>query len=717
MATENLWPGKPYPLGAAPDESGTNFAIFSEHAEKVELLLFDSADDEQPSRVIELTENHAYVRHGYVPGVGPGQCYAYRAFGPYRPALGLRFNEHKVLIDPYAKAIAGNVRWDDAAFGYVVGHEKQDLSKDTRDSCPFIPKSIVVSDEFNWEGDSLLNIPWNETIIYELHVKGFTMMHPDVPEHERGKFPGLASLPIIDHLRKLGVTAVELLPVHHHIDDRLLVEKGLSNYWGYNTIGYFAPDCRFSTRGNHGGQVAEFKQMVKHLHRAGIEVILDVVYNHTAEGSHLGPTLSFRGIDNSSYYHLMPETPRYYMDFTGTGNTLNTSHPNVTQMIMDSLRYWVVHMHVDGFRFDLASALARELFEVDRLASFFDIIHQDPILSQVKLIAEPWDVGPGGYQVGKFPPLWTEWNGRYRDAVRRYWRGDGGTLGELAYRLAGSSDLYEGSGRLPTASINFVTCHDGFTLNDLVSYESKHNEANKMDNEDGTEQNISWNCGAEGPTDDPAVSALRARQRRNFLATLLLSQGVPMITAGDEIANSQSGNNNAFCQDNAISWIDWKLDDTRRRLLDFARMLVRIRREHPVFRRKKFFQGKRRTETNEEDISWLRPDGTEMTSHDWHGSSFRAIAVLLSGDSIAESDEHGRRIIDDDFLLMLNGSHESVIFRLPENQTPWRQVFYTAQEQPMQPPPEAAAREEFALESRSLALFCRRCSANHGETP
>jgi len=593
MAPLGVWPGKPYPLGAVWDGRGTNFALASENATAVELLLFGSPEDGKPTAQISLAERTGCMWHGYLPNVGPGQLYAYRVHGAFEPQKGLRFNPAKVLIDPYAKAIAGDIRWNDALFGYVLGGAEEDLTRDERDSSPFIPKGVVIDPAFDWGGDALARTPWPETVIYELHVKGFTARHPGVEEGKKGTYAALASPQVLEYLSGLGITAVELMPVHQHVDDKLLVDKGLTNYWGYNTVGFFAPHWEYSSSGVLGGQVREFKEMVKALHRAGIEVILDVVYNHTAEGNHLGPTLSFRGIDNALYYRLSPEDPRYYMDYTGTGNSLNMNHPRVLQMIMDSLRYWVLEMHVDGFRFDLASALARELHEVDRLSSFFDIIQQDPVLSQVKLIAEPWDIGEGGYQVGNFPPLWTEWNARYRDAIRRFWRGDQSQTAELAYRLAGSSDLYQRDGRKPYASINYITAHDGFTLSDLVSYNQKHNEANKDENRDGADENISWNCGAEGATDSAEIHQLRQRQKRNFLATLLLSQGVPMLLAGDEMSRTQNGNNNSYCQDNPISWLDWSSDESRSSLVEFTRRLIKLRREHPALRRREFFQAGR----------------------------------------------------------------------------------------------------------------------------
>jgi len=654
------WPGNSYPLGAVWDGEGVNFALFSEHAEKVDLCLFDTAGRTE-LEVIALPERTDQVWHGYLPEVQPGQLYGYRVHGPYDPLAGHRFNPKKLLLDPYAKYIRGTLRWSDAHFGYRVGHRKTDLSLDRRNNARNMPKSMVIETAFSWGDDQPPGTPWHDTLIYELHVKGFTARHPEVPKPLRGTYAGLATTPVIDHLRRLGVTAVELMPVHSFVDERVLVDRGLANYWGYNSIGFFAPDMRYSATGS----LQEFKTMVKRLHSAGIEVILDVVYNHTAEGNQLGPTLCFRGIDNAAYYRLVPDERRYYMDYTGCGNTLNMLHPRVLQLIMDSLRYWVLEMHVDGFRFDLASALARELHEVDRLGAFFDIIHQDPVLSQVKLIAEPWDLGEGGYQVGNFPPGWTEWNGRYRDTVRDYWRADGRVIGELATRLTGSSDLYESDGRRPVASINFVTCHDGFTLRDLVSYERKHNEANGEDNRDGEEHNRSWNCGVEGPTDDRAINVLRARQQRNLLATLLLSQGVPMLLAGDEIGRTQKGNNNAYAQDNEISWLDWDLAPEQRTLLAFVRRLTRLRRRHPLFRRRHFFQGRPIKGSGAKDILWLAPDGAEMDAEAWSQENARALGVVLNGSGIQDTDTRGRPIHDDSFLLLINAGHESLGFVLP----------------------------------------------------
>ena len=656
--------GSPYPLGATWDGSGVNFAIFSEHATKVELCFFDSADATRESSRVELTERTDQVWHAYLRGVLPNQLYGYRVHGPYEPQHGHRFNPNKILIDPYAKAIGRTISWADEMFGYRVGDPAQDLSFDDRDNAGRASLSVVVEPAFTWADDRPPRIPWHKTVIYELHVKGFTRLHPKLPQAMRGTYAGLGSDEVLRHLTDLGVTTVELMPVHHHAYDRHLVEKGLSNYWGYNTSAFFAPDLRYAMAGSPRGSVREFKTMVRNLHSAGLEVVLDVVYNHTAEGSHLGPTLSLRGIDNASYYRLARSDPRYYMDYTGCGNTLNMRHPRVLQLIMDSLRYWVLDMHVDGFRFDLASALARELHEVDKLGAFFDIIHQDPVLSQVKLIAEPWDLGEGGYQVGNFPVGWTEWNGKYRDTVRRFWKGDGGVVSELATRLAGSSDLYERSGRRPHASVNFITAHDGFTLHDLVSYDHKHNEANGENNVDGEDDNSSWNSGVEGPTDDPAILALREQRKRGLLATLLLSQGVPMICGGDEMGRTQMGNNNAYCQDNEVSWVDWDLSAVDRDLLKFTRFMIDLRREQHVLRRRNFFQGQRIRGAGVRDIHWYRPSGVEMSDADWSNPFARSFAVRLNPvEESGEPDDSGGA--NDTLLLMFNAHHERVRFVMP----------------------------------------------------
>jgi isoamylase len=656
-----VWPGHPYPLGATWDGKGVNFSLFSEHATKVELCLFNSVTALKESERITLPEATDQIWHGYLPDAKPGQLYGYRVHGPYEPQRGHRFNAHKVLLDPYAKSIGADLRWDDALYGYPYGGG-DDTIFDKRDSAPYAPLASVIEPAFTWAGDQPLRTPWHETVVYEAHVKGFTFRHPEVPKNLRGTYAGLASVGAIRHLRDLGVTAIELMPIHYHIDDQFLVEKGLVNYWGYNTLGFFAPDPRYAATGPDRA-VHEFKSMVRTLHSEGIEVILDVVYNHTAEGDHFGPTLSMRGIDNIAYYRLADD-PRRYVDFTGCGNSLNVRHPLTLKLIMDSLRYWVLEMHVDGFRFDLASALARELFEVDRLGAFFDIIHQDPILSHVKLIAEPWDLGPGGYQVGNFPVLWTEWNGKFRDCVRRFWKGDGGTAAELASRLSGSSDLYRHNGRRPSASLNFVTCHDGFTLRDLVSYDRKHNDSNGENNRDGTDDNNSWNCGFEGPTDDSTVNELRARQQRNFLATLLLAQGVPMLLAGDESGHTQQGNNNVYCQDSRLAWVNWDLSPDQRELLAFVRGLVRLRMQNPVFRRRRFFQGRPIHGSDVKDIYWLTPNGTEMSEHDWNAGYIRCLGMGLVGDQIDETDDRGERVVSDSFLILLNAHYETISFRI-----------------------------------------------------
>jgi glycogen operon protein len=658
-----VWPGSPYPLGATWDGEGVNFSLFSEHAESVELCLFDSADEPHEQMRITMRDRTDLIWHTYLPDCRPGQHYGYRVYGPYDPSGGHRFNPNKLLIDPYAKSVSGRVRWSDAIFGYTVGSD--DMSFDERDSAPLMPRCIVIDPSFTWGDDRRPETPWNRTIIYESHVRGLTKLHPAVAEEHRGTYLGIASDPIIDHLLDLGVTAVELMPVHHFIDDRHLVDRGLRNYWGYNSIGFFAPETRYAS-GPPGTHVGEFKSMVKTLHRAGIEVILDVVYNHTGEGNHLGPMLSFRGIDNDAYYRLVPDDKRYYMDFTGTGNSLNMLHPRTIQLIMDSLRYWVLDMHVDGFRFDLAPVLARELYDVNRLGTFFDIIQQDPVLSQVKLIAEPWDVGPGGYQVGNFPIGWAEWNGKYRDCVRRYWRGDPGQVPELASRLSGSSDVYAASGRRTYASVNFVTCHDGFTLNDLVSYDHKHNEANGEDNRDGIDENFSRNWGHEGPTDAQRVERMRQRAQRNFLATLIFSQGVPMLLAGDEFGRTQVGNNNAYCQDNEVSWVAWDAASFDRELFDFTRRLIEIFKSNPVLRRRSFFTGRPIPGEMVKDLTWVRPDGAEMTTDDWNDSRNHAIGMLVNGEATDEVDERGRPLRGQTVLLITNAGARSRYFVLPK---------------------------------------------------
>ena len=655
-----ILPGRPYPRGASWDGEGVNFALFSEHAEKVELCLFDPDGKIEVQRIV-MREQTDMIWHCYLPEARPGLVYGYRVHGPYDPERGHRFNPHKLLLDPYAKDIVGQLNWSDAHFAYRVDSPDTDLAYDKRDNGQDMLKARVIDPAFSWGNDCSPDIPWHEMVVYELHVRGFTLHHPEVPPPLRGSFAALSTAPIIDHLKRLGITSVELMPTHAFVDDRHLVDQGKRNYWGYNSIGFFAPDPRYSA----SGSIKEFKTMVKTLHSAGIEVIIDVVYNHTAEGNHLGPTLSFKGIDNSVFYRLIQDNPRYYMDYTGCGNTLNLQHPRVLQLIMDSLRYWVEEMHVDGFRFDLAAALAREMHAVDRLGAFFDILHQDPILSRVKLIAEPWDLGEGGYQVGNFPLGWAEWNDRYRDCMRAYWKGDGGLIGEFATRLTGSSDLYAHNGRRPYASINYITCHDGFTLHDLVSYNYKHNEANGEDNRDGSDRNLSWNCGAEGPSNDPQVEELRARQKRNLLATLLLSQGVPMLLAGDELGRTQSGNNNAYCQDNTLSWVDWSMSSLDDEMLEFVTRVIHLRRRHPVFHRRNFFQGRPIRGSGIKDIHWIKADGHEMSDLEWSHDFARSLGVYLSGEALGEVDERGRAIHDDNFIILFNAHHERIDFTLP----------------------------------------------------
>ena len=700
-------PGSPYPLGATWDGAGVNFALFSENASGVELCLFDGRDHQNEIVRLPVGEHTDHVWHIYLPQARPGQRYGYRVHGPWDPANGHRFNPAKLLLDPYTRAIDGSVRWSDALFGYRIGDPEADLARDERDSASGMPKSVVVEPAFTWGEDRRPATPWNETVIYEAHVKGVTARHPEVPESLRGTYAGLASPAILEYFRSLGITAVELMPIHQFVDDKVLVDRGLSNYWGYNTIGFFAPDARYASGGRRGEQVNEFKTMVKLLHQAGLEVILDVVYNHTAEGNHLGPTLAFRGIDNASYYRLLGTDRRYYMDYTGTGNTLNMMHPRVLQLIMDSLRYWILEMHVDGFRFDLASTLARDLNDVDRLGAFFDIIHQDPVISQVKLIAEPWDLGEGGYQVGNFPVLWAEWNGMYRDTVRAYWKGDEGQAGALAYRLTGSSDLYGRGGRRPYASVNFVTAHDGFTLDDLVSYNDKHNEANGEDNRDGADHNLSWNHGAEGPSDDPGITALRARQKRNFLATLMISQGVPMLCGGDEIGRTQRGNNNGYCQDNELSWHDWNLDRADRDLLAFTRFVTALRKHHPVLRRRRFFFGRRIRGSEVKDLSWFRPDGREMTDEDWNNGFTRCLGLRLSGDAINEVDADGRPVVDDTLLILLNAHHEPIPFVLPAHHrgVRWETILDTRAADGRRRQRPLRGGEAYGLVERSVAVL------------
>ncbi|MFL6569308.1 MAG: glycogen debranching protein GlgX [Chthoniobacterales bacterium] len=707
MTPVKIWLGYPYPLGATWLGNGVNFAIFSEHATSVDLCLFDRVDSAQENIRIPMTEHTDQVWHIFLPDVKPGQLYGYRVYGPYDPERGMRFNSSKILLDPYAKAIAGNINWSDEMFGYVVGNPQEDLMRDFRDDAWGMPKSVVIDNSFNWDGDKHPRTPLNTSIIYEMHVKGFSQLHPEVPEEIRGSYAGVGSAAAIDYFKKLGITAVELLPVQAFVQDKILADKGLSNYWGYNSIGYFSPEAKYSSSGDKGEQVREFKTMVKNLHAANIEVILDVVYNHTGEGNHMGPTLSFRGVDNQAYYWLSPEDPRFYMDFTGTGNTFNLLHPRTLQLVMDSLRYWVLEMRVDGFRFDLASTLARDFGGVNKLHAFFEIIHQDPVLSQVKLIAEPWDVGEGGYQVGNFPILWAEWNGKYRDTVRSYWKGDEGKIGEMAYRLTGSPDLYQHSGRRPYASINFITAHDGFTLNDLVSYNDKHNEANGENNNDGDNNNHSWNHGEEGPTENPDIRAVRARQRRNLLTTLLLSQGVPMICAGDEWARTQNGNNNAYCQDNEISWLNWNLSEEQQQQLDFTRRLIQLRREHPVFRRPKFFQGRRIRGSEIKDVMWFNPGGNEMSDEDWSSPFARCLGMLLSGDTIDVLSFEGEPIRDQTFLLLINAHYEPIPFVLPgEEQLEWRVVIDTVDEDGFVEDDEKhASGDEVQLDGRATMLL------------
>jgi len=698
-------PGHPYPLGATWDGKGVNFSLFSENATRVELCLFKSIDAKKETHRISLTEQTNRIWHVYLPDARPGWLYGYRVYGPYAPLTGQRFNPMKILVDPYAKAVARSIHWDDSMFGYQVGVPSEDLVRDDRDNAAFAPLCSVVDTAFTWGDDRPPRIPWHETIIYETHVKGLTARHPNVPAELRGSYAGLACEPVIKYLLDLGVTAVELLPVHHHADEFHQVKRGMPNYWGYNTLAFFAPDSRFGS--GSMGIVEEFKMMVRSLHDWGIEVILDVVYNHTAEGNQLGPTLSLRGIDNLAYYRLSKENPRYYVDYTGCGNTLNMPHPQVLQLIMDSLRYWVTEMHVDGFRFDLASTLARELHEVDRLGAFFDIIQQDPVISQVKLIAEPWDLGEGGYQVGNFPVLWTEWNGKYRDSIRRFWKGEGRQVAELATRLAGSSDLYEHGGRRPHASINFITCHDGFTLQDLVSYNEKHNEANGEDNRDGSNDNISWNCGVEGTTDRPDIIALRERQKRNFMATLLFSQGVPMICGGDEIGRTQQGNNNAYCQDNEINWYNWNLGKGQKELLEFTQNAIKIRKAHSVLMRRKFFHGRYIRGSEIKDISWFSPDGREMTDEEWSAESVRYLGVRLAGNALDEVDELGQPVAGDTLLILLNADHEPVPFVLPAHKkgTRWVLILDTTSKDTERRNHVERGGRIHHLRERSLAMF------------
>jgi glycogen operon protein len=702
----NVWPGQPYPLGATYDGSGTNFAVYSFVAEAIELCLFD--DDGTETRV-ELPEQTAHCFHGYVPNIAPGQRYGFRVQGPWAPNEGHRCNPRKLLLDPYAKAIEGGVTWSPAVYPYKVGDPGEDLTAGDDDSAPYVPRSVVTNPYFDWSDDRPPRVSWHDTVIYEAHVKGITARHPDVPPEQRGTYAGLWSAPVVEHLKGLGVTAVEVMPVHQFVDAERLVRLGLRNYWGYDSIGYFAPHNAYGSTGQAGEQVQEFKQMVKQLHAAGIEVILDVVYNHTAEGNHLGPVLAFKGFDNNSYYRLSPDDPRYYVDYTGTGNSLNMRNPYVLQLIMDSLRYWITEMHVDGFRFDLAATLARELHDVDRLSAFFDLIQQDPVVRQAKLIAEPWDVGEGGYQVGNFPPLWSEWNGKFRDTVRDFWRGERGTIGELGFRLTGSADLYETSGRRPYNSVNFVTAHDGFTLRDLVSYNDKHNEANGEDNRDGESFNRSWNCGVEGPTDDEEVLECRARQQRHFLATLFLSQGVPMLLGGDEMGRSQNGNNNAYCQDTELSWFDWSLVDKNQDLVSLVGWLAELRRDHPVFRHRRWFVGQVAADPAAADIAWFGPDGKQMTDEDWHGDE-QSLAVFLNGEGVHTRGPMGEPIVDDSFLMLFNADPGAGSFVLPAPEwgSRWRRLLDTRNALPDDDNgPEFAPGEELSIDGRAVVLLRR----------
>jgi isoamylase len=700
---KDIYPGKPYPLGASWDGNGVNFALYADNATGVELCLFYDKDNDNKEEKIKIVERTHQIWHCYLPGVEPGQLYGYRVNGPYEPKNGHRFNPNKLLIDPYAKAISSVIDWHDSLFGYELGNEDQDMSFSDTDSAAFMPKSVVVDSTFDWEDDQNPKTPYHKSVIYETHVKGFTQLHPDIPEEIRGTYEAIGHPACIKYLKDLGITAIELMPVHQFVADRHLVEKGLTNYWGYNTIGFFAPDVRYAGNIAASKQVQEFKQMVKELHKAGIEVILDVVYNHTGEGNHMGPTLSLKGIDNGSYYRLVEEDKRYYKDYTGTGNTLNAMLPNVLRYIMDSLRYWITEMHVDGFRFDLAATLARELHEVNRLSGFFDIIYQDPIISQVKLIAEPWDIGEDGYQVGNFPPGWAEWNGKYRDCIRDYWIGAESMLGEFGQRFTGSPDLYQGDYRKPTASINFITAHDGFTLNDLVSYNEKHNEANGEDNNDGESHNRSWNCGAEGPTDDVEIIKLRNKQKRNLLATMFLSQGVPMLVAGDEFGRTQQGNNNAYCQDNEISWLNWAEADHN--LLAFTQKVIQLRKEHPVFRRRKWFQGQPVKGKGLEDITWFLPEGTEMEDENWNHDFARSLGVFLNGHGLHHVGPKGEKIIDDNFYVIFNAHHEPLEYIIPEKLSDkhWEKILDTSEEESTEQ--TLAPGECILVQGRSVVLL------------
>jgi isoamylase len=703
--TVKTWPGKPYPLGATWTGEGVNFAIFSEHATGVELCLFDNVDAPQEKLRIPLREQTEQIWHAFLPEARPGQLYGYRVHGLYEPNGGMRFNDSKLLLDPYAKSIAGQIKWSDEMFSYIVDDPGEDLARDSRDNAWAMPKSVVVDPTFDWGNDKKPDTPFFETVIYEMHVKGFTKLRSDIPEHLRGTYAGLASQEAISYLKNLGVTAVELLPVHASLDDKALVDRGLTNYWGYNSIGFFAPQAEYSSNREPGTEVVEFKGMVKNLHVAGIEVILDVVYNHTGEGNHLGPTVCFRGVDNAAYYRLMADKPRFYLDYTGTGNTVDTLHPRTMQMVMDSLRYWVTEMRVDGFRFDLASALGRDHTGFNKFAAFFKAVQQDPVLSQVKLIAEPWDVGEGSYQVGNFLPPFSEWNGKFRDAMRSFWRGDEGLIGEIGYRLTASPDLYQHDGRRPYASVNFITAHDGFTLHDLVSYNEKHNEANGEENRDGESHNRSWNCGAEGPTDDPKIDNLRRQQQRNFLTMLFLSQGVPMLLGGDEFGRTQNGNNNAYCQDNEISWFNWQQRDDQ--LFEFTKRLIQFRKQHPVFRRPKFLQGKRVRGSEIKDVMWFNPGGNEMSDEDWASPFARCLGMLLSGDADDVVDSQGDPIRDDTFILLINAHHEPIPFVLPgEQHLEWELILNTAREEGfLKKPAKFSSGDDVDLRDRSACLL------------
>ncbi|WP_129627975.1 glycogen debranching protein GlgX [Candidatus Oscillochloris fontis] len=706
-----IFPGRPYPLGASWNGDGVNFAIFSAHATRVDLCLFDSPTALRESVRLTLPERSEHIWHGYVPGLEPGQLYGYRIYGPYNPQQGHRFNPHKLLIDPYARALSGTIQWDKAMYGYRVDSPYSDLTIGKRDSAPYIPRSVVIDPRFDWGDDTRPDTSYRKSVIYELHVKGFTQQHPDVPPALRGSYAGLASAPVIAYLKELGVTAVELLPIHQFVNDQHLVDHGLTNYWGYQTINFFSPDGRYASQGSLGKQVNEFKQMVKALHAAGIEVILDVVFNHTGEGNQLGPTLSFRGIDNVSYYRLVPEEQRYYMDYTGTGNTLNLMHPRVLQMVMDSLRYWVTEMHVDGFRFDLARALVRGAHDGDRPSAFLDVVKQDPTLAGVKLIAEPWDIGPDGYWVGGFPAPWAEWNGKYRDNIRSFWKGDQAQAPEFASRFLGSSDLFQHNGRRPYHSVNFITAHDGFTMRDLVSYNEKHNEANGERNRDGDNHNNSWNCGVEGPTDDPKIQELRMRQMRNLLATLIFSQGTPMLLAGDERGRTQQGNNNAYCQDNPISWVDWSPDPDAEELLAFTKKLIELRKRHLILRRRSFFRGSINPTGAEYDVEWLSPDGQEIGPELWHNPDLRCIGLLLNGKVMYEYNREGRPVRDDVLLMLFNADHAPVPFILPDwpDDPVWEVLIDTAD--PEGNGDRAPSSEIYHLQARSLVLLRERAGA------